>query len=524
VSGTKAADPPPDDPAPIETRRGTPEVVATAASLALILGFLYLVYGYVFANGLCCADDASIAVAAKNLALGHGYGTSVPYQGGGGIRLFDPLLSTGPVLVVPAAVLIRLFGVTPWAPGLATAIATTALLLAVGVAIAQKKGVARAASYLAVMLTIQYTLTAGSRFVHWYALLGEVPAAMLTIAAAAVFTWGSMGRRTVALSFLLLGLAFMTKALALLGALPLGLLLVVLVASEDRERGRRRWSHLAIGAASFAAPAVLFELWKLLALGPAQYLDTVEELGGFFTSTGGASDAAPIWERAAANSAIMTDAFGFGPLPLVVAVGGLAWVMRRYADRRARGFFLLLLTSGAAHLLWYVVLSIGNPRYAIIGLLLLAAAAACVALTTPPTISAVCGVCLVLLAIIPARSVVLEPVDAARDGELYRPSERVRRLEATADALADLDDGRPFVGGWWATVVDLEYMLPTVSNFVRVEEVDPREMRRGRYLVRNDAFVRFAPAPLFTTWEEACDDVVVRARPYLVTRCPGNGR
>ena len=163
----------------------------------VIAGFLYIVYGYVFSNGLCCADDAYMAVAAKNLALGHGYAMSIS-PAGPGLRLFDTLLSTGPAVVLPAAAIIRVFGITPWAPGFATALVTTALLAMIGLVLGRRVGALRTVLYLAITLTLMYRLTAGPRFVHWYALLGEVPSVMFTILGVALFVWRPGKRHLVA--------------------------------------------------------------------------------------------------------------------------------------------------------------------------------------------------------------------------------------------------------------------------------------------------------------------------------------
>jgi uncharacterized membrane protein len=252
---------------------------------AVIAGFLYLVYGYVFSNGLCCADDTYMAIAAKNLALGDGYAASIS-PGGQGLRLFDPFLSTGPTIVLPAAAIIRVFGATPWAPGVATALVTTALLALIALTLGRRVGWLRTVCYLAVMLTLMYTITAGSRFVHWYSLLGEVPAAMFTILGVALFVWRPGKRRLVTWSFLAFGLAFMTKNLALLGVIPVAIwLLVSLVRSGGRHA--RQWTDLAVGAICFSLPFLLFEVWKVSSLDIAGYLSNWDEFKKFLSSTGG---------------------------------------------------------------------------------------------------------------------------------------------------------------------------------------------------------------------------------------------
>ena len=124
---------------------------------------------------------------------------------------------------------------------------------------------------------------------------------------------------------------------------------------------------------------------------------------------------------------------------------------------------------------------------------------------------------------VPAHSRVLGPVDAVRDGDTYRPTQRVVNLETTAGFLAKVQHKDPFVGSWWATVADLEYMLPTVSNFVGVEDVPPAEIDNARLLARNTIWTQLATSPLFTTWEDTCGKVLLSAPPYLVTECPQSG-
>lgn len=504
--------------------RGIWRVLSLAISGAVIAGFEYIVYGYVFADGLCCADDSSIAVAAKNLAFGYGYATSVPYQGAGGMRAFDPLLSTGPTMVLPAAALIRVFGNTPWAPGLATALVTTIVLAILTVVASRRVGAVRAVAFVALMLALQYTLTAGDRFVQWYSLVGEVPAAMLTVLAVAVLAWGRSGRRAVVWVFLALGLAFMSKTLALLGAIPVGIWFVLLLVRSGGRR-RREWIDIAVGAVTFAAPFLAFEAWKVVALGREKYLVNLRDFGNFFSSTGGgggANDLASVRGRIASNSAAFHTAFGFGPLKLLLAVGALCLVVHLAADRRAKIFCWLTMACGMTHILWFVASSNGNPRYSLIGMLVLAAGAAAVVLVSLPGRAAVATAAIVALSCFPAVARLPGPVIFVADGG-FRPVLRLHQLQVTADYLAGVHHDEPLVGSWWATVVDLEYMLPTVMNFEKVEDVDPGEMHKGRLIAQNGVWVAFAPDRLFEQWEQTCDKVMFSAPSFLVTACPSDG-
>jgi len=152
---------------------------------------------------------------------------------------------------------------------------------------------------------------------------------------------------------------------------------------------------------------------------------------------------------------------------------------------------------------------------------MLAAAAACAVLVSRPGRAAVATAAIVALSALPAHSLLLRPVTDAAKGA-FRPNQRVQNLEAAAKYLAGVHHGKPLVGAWWATVVDLEYMLPAESNFVRVEDVDPKEMHRGRLVARNELWAVRASSPLFTTWEQTCNTVLFDAKPYLVTACPAD--
>src|SRR5260370_29011359 len=94
----------------------------------LLVSFAIIVYGNVFSNGLCCADDSMYATVAKNLAFGKGYVQSTPLDGSTGLRPFDPAVGTGPTVIIPAAALVYVVGNVPWAPGFATTTISLSLL------------------------------------------------------------------------------------------------------------------------------------------------------------------------------------------------------------------------------------------------------------------------------------------------------------------------------------------------------------------------------------------------------------
>lgn len=236
-----------------------------------------------------------------------------------------------------------------------------------------------------------------------------------------------------------------------------------------RSRGRnlRQWIDLAIGAASFALPVLMFEAWKVSALGTAGYLSNWAEFRKFLTSTGGTAAGGPassLGSLVAKHSAALHVNYGFGKFQLFLVPVALGVVVHLYAEHETRLFCWLLMAAGAAHLTWYVASSNGNPRYALMGLLLLAAAAACVVFARPPVAAVAAAVGVVVIAVVPAYSQLGGPLNDVRHGNMFRPTQRVMNLEATADFLAKAQHKDPFVGSWWATVAEREYMLPTASR------------------------------------------------------------
>lgn len=102
-------------------------------TLIMLLAFSGFTLLFVINRGICCADDAWYAVVAKNLASGRGY-TSTLQNGPPVFRsiAFDPTVGTGPTSIFPAALFIKIFGNTYWAPGLSHVVLVTGLLALIG--------------------------------------------------------------------------------------------------------------------------------------------------------------------------------------------------------------------------------------------------------------------------------------------------------------------------------------------------------------------------------------------------------
>jgi len=106
---------------------------------------------------------------------------------------------------------------------------------------------------------------------------------------------------------------------------------------------------------------------QISSLGIDAYLVNLRDFGSFLSNTGGAH-AGSVWGRVVANSAMLGDNYGFGPLTLLLVLLVLGAVVHVCTDERARTFSWLLLGCGATYLAYFVFLSTVDFRTLGLGL------------------------------------------------------------------------------------------------------------------------------------------------------------
>jgi hypothetical protein len=241
-----------------------------AAILVIALVVLSLAWFLKFAwwnvvRGPSSADDAWIALSAKHLAMGQGYATwlsnsmSVP---------FDPNISTGPVGVLAAALIIRIFGATPWAPGASQLMVFCLLFAALLFVLARQRGLGAATLALAYFLVL--LIFASAR--NWYfgALLGEPLALGFLLLGFAMLAERPAIWSTAAVGAAM-SLAFLSKEISLFpigGAVATFFLLNVF----EKKTMRRSVSPDIMLIVSLLVLPLAFEAVRLFALGISQYL------------------------------------------------------------------------------------------------------------------------------------------------------------------------------------------------------------------------------------------------------------
>ena len=292
-----------------------------AASMAG--AFLLLVASAIASEGVCCADDGIYAMMAKNLAGGLGFSTTLqPDNTGYKVLPFDPQAG-GPAVVVPAAALIKILGNQYWVPGLAAAFLWLSCFCACAFLLRTHLDGAPAGMAAGIFTGFIFALFP-YHFEQWYALLGEVPASGLILVAVIAWSLKPKAPGRLAVVGMVLGLAVLSKALAFLWV---GVVIAAAGVDAWRNRkGRRRWWNgpLLIGL-GVAVPVVLFELWKLAALGWDGYREVQRDALAFLASRGVTHvTGVGVLGRTLANSTAFRDRFAL-PVWLVLLAASLAW-------------------------------------------------------------------------------------------------------------------------------------------------------------------------------------------------------
>ncbi|MBG6239435.1 hypothetical protein IWX78_002422 [Mycetocola sp. CAN_C7] len=254
--------------------------------LALVVVAQILVIVPAFTVMRLWEDEAFNLTVPINLLNGLGY-TSDGTLSGSQLSPFDPRISTGPVVLLPIAAVLA-FGADPVLGGRAVMLVFYVALL-VGLWLLGRRVGGRWAALVAVTVPLGLnTWDSASPIQTPIDVLGEVPTAALVVWALYVF------RTRPWLAGLLVGLALETKTIGLLAvpAIAIGVFATV--------PGQSFWLRVrrVVVCGLFAlVPVAAVELWKLLTLGPAGYVQVTKEFGWFLLSGGQGDNRVPVGEK-----------------------------------------------------------------------------------------------------------------------------------------------------------------------------------------------------------------------------------
>lgn len=486
----------------------------------------YIMYGLAFRSGLG-SDAAVISMAAKNIAFGVGYANSVPFDGSFSVKPFCVFISTGPVLVLPASLLIYIFGNLSWVPGFTTVSTCLFLFFSILFLVRRNTKSTSAVAYTIFFVLFFYIVTADKFFYQWYSLMGELPSALLCILGALLFAAEPSKLSSIVASSFVFGLAFMTKFLALLGFIPIILYLIFRLCYnliQNNGDQKNSFHDLIYSCLSFILPFCFFEIYKICALGILGYSNNIHDLFSFINTQNRISS--PIdfssWLLTVLGgippkAELFLDTFKCSVLILFlisIVVGILVFRYSKY--KFSYKLFLILISGAVTHLFWWFLFAKDSPRYALIGLFLYFAAISTIVLIDSSRKNRLILSCSLLFFFALNNEGYNKPFDTY---SLLSESQRLSNLKATVEFLVTLEKEAPFVSGWWTTVGEIEYAMPTSCNFIRYDNLRNEDYYRDLILVRDRDWVKFQIFPKFMEWEARCDEVLLDAPPYLVSRC-----
>jgi len=456
-------------------------------------------------------DDSYYGSIARNLAAGRGYVTSY----GETVQKFNPEISNGPTVVLPAAALYKLLGDHYWLNNLVVAAMAFPLLGALVWLLARRFRISAATILLIVLTLMLFTnerTDSGEifRFLFlWTHLMGEIPATLLVILAAALACLARSNRCLHLLAGACLVLALYARAFVLL-AIP-----GFLIAYGWQFHTERRLGPVLAFIAGSLAVALALEMFRLVHLGSwGSYLENSRQVVHFYRTWGPSGDG-----DASTIGALMRQLkLTLGVIPLLLWVGFVAFERLRTPvgdPERARfNFSLILAMAAVTHFIWWWILNdAGWIRHLIPAIIYFAFGLPVLASLSRMQLVRYSGLLVFLVLLVPQFGAIGE------FAPMVRSEARLTALLDTSSFLKSLDSkGVSFWGcGWWANR-DLD--LVGDVHFYDCSDMDSvaRHLAAGeRILLVRSEYFNWENNSYFTRLAEECDRTVLfRREPFVV--------
>lgn len=344
-------------------------------SVALALLLISVQIFHIF-NFPLWTDDAFFGIVAKNLAQGNGYAASVfeknfPFLFG---------ITSGPVIILPTAFLIKIFGNQYWVLGASIMLITWFLLIMIFL-LAQKITEEKKwiFAFLSLLLALvfsinreNYGIYGTDHFSLWYLLLGEIPAALTAILGALLLFSANLDLKKILIAVAVLGLSILCKTSAAIACAVIlfSFALKILLQKELKFSGK--FLLIALAGLVFLVPYFLFELVKIFALGLPAYLEMQQQNGQFYKNIAFVDFS---YSFPAGKIAHLFEISGFSILVLMVLLPYFMWlaIKSKSANSLCRQIGIVLIFCFFLHLFWWIFFSIfRNDRYLVMALFYLA--------------------------------------------------------------------------------------------------------------------------------------------------------
>lgn len=484
--------------------------------ISLSLLFIFIVYLaiFAFANPLCCADDASIAVVSKNLALGLGYLQTVNYWGSGADylgQLFDPGISTGAPSVLSVALGIYLFGVNSAVPGLVHVVIYAFLLTVFAFRIKAVVG-KNTAGYMLTVYILLLIASSAYHFEQWYAQLGESLAILLVILGITILLSCASGFVMYFFVGALLGLAILTKQLVAIYVVALFLSLFIELAYRNQLNIVRELKLYSIFLFGLTTPLICFELWKLSKLGLDGWIANLMQFIEFSRQVGiSEHQDQGLRELFLERMETINQRF-FWSVYEILAVLILYPFIFFTLPAPLRRFSLILFLGLLIHFIYWAFFSIGRPRYFFMGIVVLSLLASISVAVQRKAISSI-----LMLAVL--FNVVITGVEKMN----WRSPFDIRGKESFSDdqliaAYIELKHPTEKVfTQWWAHIPSLEYLSSMPGRYSLWNEPRYRSIS-SRLLISNSNFFQKEDTVLVDLLTKSCNIEISRGK-YTLYSC-----
>ncbi len=465
-------------------------------------------------------DDAFFGIVAKNLADSFNYAAVVydktyPFYFG---------ISSGPVMILPAALIIFIFGNYNWALGLAMismlwllliAIFFTAKRLLLGDKIWLSAFLFLALALLFSINNQNYGIYTKDHLGIWYLLLGEIPSALLIILGTLFLSSARLDKKSVIVGSTILGLAILCKTLAALAALTVFLIVAVRIFFTKELKKSNKFQLISLLGCCFIAPFFTFEIIKIISLGWQHYRELQLENSGFYQSIAFVG-----YEKA----------FPWGKIDDVVNLFGgyffllifLALYLVRISYKERSGSYLAgitLITCFFLHLIWWVYCSVFvNDRYLISALFYCFAGIAL--LTANLTFKNKIGFTLVWLAILLLFFGRFESISYLVKDGFAKNNKLLEQVQVASAATELKNQGTTIISCGLNS--ELEYLLPNSANFKNcfewLKENSGQSAALVNYFVVPQQVLFYNPFEHFTKIQDLPDAIKSRCKEeYFVT-------
>lgn len=456
----------------------------------LFIGFIIISLGLVFSNGICCGDDSYHAIIAKNIVNGFGYNSTVlasrvifePSK-------FDPYVGTGPTVNLSTALVILITGNKYWAPGLSIVLLWSTILILIRWLLAYLNLEQSWITITIAIFVIFSFLFLAYHFEHWYALFGEIPAALFIILAILIY-FGKNSTKFIFLSGLFFSLAFLAKYLSLIA---FGAFLISITIQEvfSRKTNLKKAIKVIINDgllifSGFSIPFLSFELWKLKNLGFSGYINHYNNFL-IFLSTKGASDQAVGISQFLERLETINTRFGILFPVILIVLMGFGYLLRK--DKTLFPVYAASFSIIILHSIYWFFFSIGLARYYVICVIIIIFCLSLPFLSKQLTNRSKYYL-LIILAVLSIYNISTINVKYPFENvKLFTPTPYTNSVIQMTNILSNQQDKKPFITQWWATAADLEYMLDTPLNFTTFR--DPKAIHNDEpfIVIANSKFI-----------------------------------